>query len=76
MVQVTRSWFDIVSQTQVEMAKMLGEPLVRSNPEAQQYFDHFTKAITDWHETTSGQVKEVLGKAGMSGAEDESAKKG
>jgi hypothetical protein len=75
MVQVTRSWFDIVSQTQAEMAKLLGEPLVRSNPEAQQYFEHFTKAITDWHETAAGQVKGVLGMAGTSADEESSAKK-
>ena len=66
MVQVTRSWFDIVSQTQADMARLLGEPFVRNSPEAQQYFDHFTKAITDWHETAAGQVKGVLGMAGMS----------
>lgn len=75
MVQVTRSWFDIVSQTQAEMAKLLGEPLVRSNPEAQQYFDHFTKAITEWHETATGQVKGVLGMTGMSTDQEPSAKK-
>jgi len=70
MVQVTRSWFDIVSQTQAEMAKLLGEPFVRSNSEAQQYFDHFTKAITDWHESAVGQVKSVLGMAGAGSVED------
>ena len=74
MVQVTRSWFDIVSQTQAEMARLLGEPL-RSNPEAQQYFDHFTKAITEWHETAAGQVKGVLGRAGTSPGDDPAAKK-
>jgi len=45
---------------------LLGEPFVRGTPEAQQYFDHFTKAITDWHETAAGQVKDVLGMAGIS----------
>lgn len=75
MVQVTRSWFDIVSQTQAEMAKLLGEPLVRSNPGAQQYFDQFTKAITDWHETAAGRVKGALGMAGISADEAPSAKK-
>lgn len=75
MVQVTRSWFDIVSQTQAEMAKLLGEPFVRSSPEAQQYFDHFTKAITDWHETAAGQVKGVLGMTDPSADEESSAKK-
>ena len=74
MVQVTRSWFDIVSQTQAEMAKLLGEPFVRSNPEAQQYFDHFTKAITEWHETAAGQMKGVLGMAGSSQGEEPAAK--
>jgi hypothetical protein len=64
MVQVTRSWFDIVSQTQAQMAKLLGEPFVRGNAEAQQYFDHFTKAITEWHETAAGQVKDALGMVG------------
>jgi glycyl-tRNA synthetase beta subunit len=74
MVQVTRSWFDIVSQTQVEMAKLLGEPFVRSNSEAQQYFDHFTRAITDWHESAVGQVKSVLRMTGMSSGEDAQTK--
>jgi hypothetical protein len=75
MVQVTRSWFDIVSQTQAEMAKLLGEPFARGNPEAQQYFDHFTKAITEWHETAAGQVKGVLGMTGTSPGDDPAAKK-
>jgi hypothetical protein len=75
MVQVTRSWFDIVSQTQAEMARLLGEPFVRSNPEAQQYFDHFTKAITEWHETAAGQVKGVLGRAAFTPGDDPGAKK-
>ncbi|MBL8540899.1 MAG: phasin family protein [Betaproteobacteria bacterium] len=69
MVQVTRSWFDIVSQTQAEMAKVLGEPLARSSPDAQQYFDHFTKAITEWHETAARQVRGALGLKGASAGE-------
>jgi hypothetical protein len=76
MVQVTRSWFDIVSQTQAEMAKLLGEPFVRSNPEAQQYFDHFTKAITEWHEAAAGQVKGALGLAGAKADGEPSARSG
>jgi hypothetical protein len=76
MVQVTRSWFDIVSQTQAEMAKLLGEPFVRNNPEAQQYFDHFTQAITDWHETAAGQVKDALGMTGFKVEAEEPGKKG
>lgn len=76
MVQVTRSWFDIVSQTQAEMAKLLGEPFVQhGNADAQQYFDHFTKAITEWHETAAQQVKGALGIAGA-GEGEASAKKG
>jgi len=75
MVQVTRSWFDIVAQTQAEMAKLLGEPFVRTNPEAQQYFDHFTQAITEWHETAAEQVKNALQMAGFNVETEQPEKK-
>jgi hypothetical protein len=70
MVQVTRSWFDIVSQTQAEMARLLGEPFVRGSSDTQQYFEHFTKAITDWHETAAQQVKGVLDMTRSDGRRD------
>ncbi len=76
MVQVTRNWFDVVSQTQAEMAKLLGEPFVGSNAGAEQYFDRFTKAITEWHETAARQVKSALGMAESSESAEASSKKG
>jgi hypothetical protein len=45
------------------MAKLLGEPFVPQDPEAQKHFAEFTKAITEWHEAATAQVKDALGAA-------------
>ena len=55
MVDVTRSWFEILSQTQAELSKLLGNPFASNTVEAQNYFDQFTKAITDARSTAEAQ---------------------
>lgn len=75
MIDVTRSWFEIVSQTQAELAKLLGEPFASYNVEAQKYLDQFTKAITDGRGAAATQVKDFLAKALGSASEAQPAKK-
>jgi len=62
-VDVMRSWFEILSQTQTELSKLLGNPLASNNVEAQNYFDQFTKAITDARSTAEAQMKNFLAKS-------------
>jgi phasin family protein len=62
MVDMTRGWFAILSQTQAELSKLLGKPFTSNNAEAQNYLDQFTKAITDAHSTAEAQMKDFLAK--------------
>jgi phasin family protein len=75
MVDVTRSWFEIASQTQAELGKLLGEPFASYNVEAQKYLDQFTNAITDGRDAAAAQVKDFLAKAVGSASEAQPAKK-
>src|SRR5512134_1991800 len=43
-LDVTRSCFEIVPQTQAEIAELVGEPFASANRESQQYFNQLTKA--------------------------------
>ena len=75
MVDVTRSWFEILSQTQAELSKLLGKPFASQNGEAQNIRDQFTKAVTDARNTAEAQVKDFLAKAVVSASEAQVAKK-
>jgi hypothetical protein len=74
-VDVMRSWFEILSQTQTELSKLLGNPFASNNVEAQNYFDQFTKAITDARSTAEAQMKDFLAKAVGSAGEGQPATK-
>ena len=54
VLDVTRSCFEIVPQTQAEIAKLVGNPFESANKETQQYLDQFTKAISEGREAAAG----------------------
>ena len=62
-VDVMRSWFEILSQTQTELSKLLDNPFASNNVEAQNYLDQFTKAITDARSAAEAQMKDFLARA-------------
>jgi phasin family protein len=63
VLDVTRSYFEIVPQTQAEIANLMGGPFASANNETQQYLDQFTKAISDGRDAAAASVKEFLAKA-------------
>jgi phasin family protein len=74
-LDVTRSCFEIVPQTQAEIAKLVGEPFTSANKETQQYLDQFTKAIGDSRDAAAASVKDFLAKAIASASAKQPAKK-
>jgi phasin family protein len=70
MVAMTRGWFEILSQTQAELSKLLGKPFAPNNVEAQNYLNQFTKAITDAHSAAEAQMKDFLAKTFGAGEAD------
>ena len=60
VLDVTRSCFEIVPQTQAEIAKLVGEPFASANVETQKYLDQFTKAISDGRDAAPASVKNFL----------------
>ena len=75
VMDVTRSCFEIVPQTQAEIAKLLGEPFASANRETQRYLDQFTKAISDGRDAAAASVKDFLAKATASANATHSTKK-
>jgi phasin family protein len=74
-LDVTRSCFEIVPQTQAEIAKLVGEPFASANKETQQYLDQFTKAIGDGRDAAAASVKDFLAKAIASASAQRPTKK-
>jgi phasin family protein len=72
-LDVTRRCFEIVPQTQAEIAKLVGEPFTSANKETRQYLDQFTKAISDGRDAAAASMKDFLAKAMASATQ--SAKK-
>jgi phasin family protein len=75
VLDVTRSCFEIVPQTQAEIAKLVGVPLVSANKETKQYLDQITKAISDGHDAATASMKDFLAKAIASASATQPAKK-
>jgi phasin family protein len=75
VMDVTRSCFEIVPQTQAEIAKLVGEPFASANKQTQQYLDQFTKAIGDGRDVAAASVKDFLTKAIASASATQPAKK-
>jgi phasin family protein len=74
VLDATRSCFQIVPETQAEIAKLVGEPFASANKETQQYLDQFTKAIGDGRDAAAASVKDFLAKA-IASASTQPAKK-
>jgi phasin family protein len=74
-LDVTRSCFEIVPQTQAEIANLVGEPFASANKETQKYLDQFTKAIGDGRDAATASVKDFLAKAIASANATQPAKK-
>jgi phasin family protein len=75
VLDVTRSCFEIVPQTQAEIAKLEGEPFGSANKATQQYLDQFAKAIGDSRDEAAASVKDFLAKAIASANATQPAKK-
>jgi 16S rRNA A1518/A1519 N6-dimethyltransferase RsmA/KsgA/DIM1 with predicted DNA glycosylase/AP lyase activity len=74
-LDVTRSCFELVPQTQAEIAELVGEPFASANKETQKYLDQFTKAISDGRDVAAASVKDFLNKAIASASATQSTKK-
>jgi phasin family protein len=74
-LDVTRSCFEIVPQTQAEIANLMGEPFASANKETQQYLDQMTKAITDGRDAATATVEAFFKKANVSAVGTASTKK-
>jgi hypothetical protein len=68
VLDVTRSCFEIMPQTQAAIANLMGDPFASANKETQQYVDQLTKAISDGRDAAAASVKDFLAKAIASSA--------
>lgn len=75
ILEVTRTCFEVVPQTQAEMAKLVGAPFAPYTKETQQYIDQFATAITEGSDAAAIAVKDVLAKALASVSGNKTAKK-
>jgi Phasin protein len=73
--EVTRGCFEIVSQTQAEIAPLMSEYFKAYNEGARQNLDQFTKAVNEGREAASAAVKDSLAKAGVDASGNQGAKK-
>ena len=63
IVEVTRSWVGVMSQTQAEMAQLMGQSIPGSKG-LQQHVEQFTKAMNDGRDAALAGMKDALGKTG------------
>ena len=63
ILDVTRKCFEIVPQSDAEVAKMVGEPFASTNKDTQKYLDQFAKAINEGRDAAAASVKDFLAKA-------------
>jgi phasin family protein len=75
VLDVTRSCFEIVPQTQAEIAKLVGDPLAAANKQTQHYLDQFTKAISDGRDAAAAGVKDFLANVSPSASGPQPASK-
>ena len=75
VLDVTRSCFEIVPQTQAEIAKLVGVPFASANKETKQYLDQITKAIGDGRDAAAASMKDFLARAIASSSATQPAKK-
>ena len=75
VLDVTRSCFEIVPQTQAEIAKLVGDPLASANKKTQQYLDQFRIAISDGCDAAAASGKDLVANASPSASGPQPAKK-
>jgi phasin family protein len=75
VLDVTRTCFEIMPQTQAAIANLMGGPFASANKETQKYLDQFTKAISDGRDAAAVSVKEFLAKAVASASATQPMKK-
>ena len=74
VLDVTRTCFEILPQTQAELAKLAGG-LTSYSKETQQYLDQLTKTMSDGRDAATSQMKDFLSKAIESASTSPAAKK-
>jgi hypothetical protein len=75
ILEVTRSCFEIVPQTQSQIANLVGEPFASANKQTQQYLEQFTKAIGDGRDAATATANEFLAQAVAGASASRPAKK-
>lgn len=73
--EVTRGCFEIVSQTQAEIAPLMTEYFNAYTEGARQNLTQFTKAVNEGREAASAAVKDSLAKTGVGVSGNQGAKK-
>ena len=74
VLDVTRTCFEILPQTQDELAKLAGG-LTSYGKETQQYLDQLTKTMSDGRDAATAQMKDFLSKAAETVSTPPAAKK-
>lgn len=75
ILDVTRSCFEIVPQTQAEIADLVGEPFASANKQTQQYLEQFTKAIGAGRDAATATANEFFAQAVASASAKQPARK-
>ena len=75
ILEVTRTCFEIVPQTQAEIANLVGEPFASASKQTQQYLDQLTKTIGDGRDAATATANAFLAKTVTSAAANRPAKK-
>ena len=60
ILEVTRTCFEIVPQTQAQVARLLEEPFASYSNEAQEYLVQFNQALTDGRDAATAQMKDFI----------------
>ena len=73
VLDVSRTGFEIVPETQAKMAALMGEPFTTYARETQHYVDQYVKAIADGRDTAAEAVKQFIAKtvASVSGMQNQ-----
>lgn len=75
ILDVTRRCFEMVPQTQAEIARLAGEPFASANKDTQQYLDQFAKAVSENSDAAAATVKDFLAKTSPSAGATQPAKR-
>ena len=60
LLEITRTCFEIVPQTQAQVARLLEEPFASYSNEAQKYLVQFNQALTDGRDAATAQMKDFI----------------